>query len=153
MNGDILSFFTHSIGAGFLLSMGSFEVITDTSMTPFIYEESQKGYYTAKNLQQTFQRNNLPNIGYITITFSADHMLIQRQYGKYDDALSYVGGLFGLVAAFLGFFLLSFNEYRYEIFVGEAFAHKDGVNPKENDFHFLMYLKYTCFDWAKTFGW
>ena len=67
-----------------------------------------------------------------------------------DDTLSYVGGLFGLIIAFLAFFMMSFNEYRYELFVGEAFSFKGQNKVKESDFHFLMYLKYVIFDWIKT---
>ena len=81
---------------------------------------------------------------------STAHKLIERKYGKYDDALSYVGGLFGLVIAFFAFFMMSFNEYRYEIFVGESFNHKDGAKPRESDFHFLFYLKYVIYDWVQT---
>jgi len=43
-----------------------------------------------------------------------------------DDILSYVGGLYGIVISFLAFFLMSFNEYKYELRVGGgAFAYKD----------------------------
>ena len=75
---------------------------------------------------------------------------MEREFGKLDDTLSYVGGLFGLIIAFLAFFMMSFNEYRYELFVGEAFNFKNQDKVKESDFHFLMYLKYVVYDWVKT---
>ena len=81
---------------------------------------------------------------------SPNHLEIERQYGKYDDALAYVGGLFGLVIAFLAFFMMSFNEYRYELFVSEAFSFKNQDKVKEEHFHFLKYLKYVVYDWVKT---
>jgi hypothetical protein len=31
-----------------------------------------------------------------------------------------VGGLFGIIISFLGFFLLSFNQYKYELRVSEG---------------------------------
>ena len=46
--------------------------------------------------------------------------------------------------------MMSFNEYRYEIFVSEAFALKGQKKPKEADFHFLMYIKYVVYDWIQT---
>jgi hypothetical protein len=53
--------------------------------------------------------------------------VINRQFGKFDDVLSYVGGLYGIVISFLAIFILSYNQYRYELRVGEgAFAFKDG---------------------------
>ena len=60
-----------------------------------------------------------------------------------------MGGLFGLIIAFLAFFMMSFNEYRYELFVGEAFSFKNQDRVKESHFHFLMYLKYVMYDWIK----
>ena len=81
---------------------------------------------------------------------SNKHYFIERQYGKLDDALSYIGGLFGFVIAFFAFFLMSFNEYRYELFVSEAFAFKDQEKAKEENFHFFKYLKYVLYDWLKN---
>jgi hypothetical protein len=66
--------------------------------------------------------------------------------------LSYVGGLFGIVMAILGFFLANFNEYRYELMVGEgAFNYSDdGSKVREHDFNFLQYVRYCAWDWVKT---
>ncbi len=51
----------------------------------------------------------------------------------------------------IAFFLLSFNQYRYEILVGEgAFNYsEDGKRIREHDFHFLSYVGYVIFDWIK----
>lgn len=38
---------------------------------------------------------------------------ITRSVGKLDNVLSYTGGLLSILMAFTGFFLMSFNEYRY----------------------------------------
>ena len=86
----------------------------------------------------------------VYIQLGPDHLHITRQFGKLDDTLSYVGGLFGLIIAFLAFFMMSFNEYRYELFVGEAFNFKNQDKVKESDFHFLRYLKYVVYDWIKA---
>lgn len=41
--------------------------------------------------------------------------VIDRRFGKVDEVLSYVGGLYGIVISFIGVCLLSFNEYKYEL--------------------------------------
>ena len=64
--------------------------------------------------------------------------------------MSYAGGLFGLVMSILGIFFMSFNEYRYELIVGEGvFSLKDGNKMKEKNFHFHSYVKYVVYDWVK----
>jgi hypothetical protein len=63
-----------------------------------------------------------------------------------------VGGLFGLVIAFMAFFMMSFNEYRYELFVGEIFNYQNSSKVKEDDFHFFKYVKYCAYDWMQTLG-
>ena len=84
------------------------------------------------------------------MSLGSHNLKIDRNFGKLDDTLSYVGGLFGLIIAFLAFFMMSFNEYRYELFVGEAFSFKNQNKVKESNFHFLRYLKYVIYDWVKT---
>lgn len=66
--------------------------------------------------------------------------------------LSYVGGLFGLVFFALQFFLGHYNEYRYELKVGESsFDYSDdGHKVREGDLNGFMYLKYTLYNWMKT---
>jgi hypothetical protein len=43
-----------------------------------------------------------------------------RQVGKLDDLLSYVGGLFSIIIGFLGWFMMSYNEYKYELLAAES---------------------------------
>ena len=45
---------------------------------------------------------------------------------------------------------MSFNEYRYELFVSEAFSFRNQDKTKEENFHFCMYLKYVLYDWLKN---
>ena len=77
---------------------------------------------------------------------------IQREVGKIDEVLSYAGGLFGIIISFLAFFLMSFNEYRYELMVAQgAFNYsEDGKQIKEHDFSFFFYIKYSIYDWVKV---
>lgn len=39
--------------------------------------------------------------------------LYKRTVGKFDIIMSYVGGLFALAIPALGWFLFSYNKYRY----------------------------------------
>ena len=55
-----------------------------------------------------------------------------------------------MVIGFFAFFMMSFNEYRYELFVSEAFSFKQESKAQEQDFHFLKYVKYVIFDWVRT---
>ena len=42
-------------------------------------------------------------------------MYLSRSAGKLDAALSYVGGLLGIVDAFLAFFINNYNNYTYDL--------------------------------------
>lgn len=43
--------------------------------------------------------------------------------------------------------MMNFNQYRYELMVGEgAFNYsEDGSKVKEHDFNFLVYVKYSAY--------
>lgn len=61
-----------------------------------------------------------------------------------------VGGLFGIVFAFIAFFLMSYNEIRYELLVGEgSFSQGNGLNYQEENFNAFTYIKYSIYDWIK----
>ena len=53
----------------------------------------------------------------LEISMSQENIYIDRAFGKVDDRLSYIGGLFELVIIFLSFFIASYNVYRYELIV------------------------------------
>lgn len=79
---------------------------------------------------------------------SAETIAVEREYGKIDDRLSYLGGLFEIVIIFLSFFMGSYNLYRYELMVSEkAYSDSSGKKAKEEDFHFFKYIKYSFFEW------
>ncbi len=40
---------------------------------------------------------------------------IKRNIGKFDQVISYVGGLFAVIIPGLGWFLSNYSKYRYEI--------------------------------------
>lgn len=49
----------------------------------------------------------------IQIHLSRKSKEVERTFGKVDETLGYVGGLFAIVFAFFAFFAMSYNEYRY----------------------------------------
>ena len=79
---------------------------------------------------------------------------LERGHGKFDDMLSYVGGLFSLLFAFIVFFIGSYSEYLYELGVAEsAFSYdKSGKKVGEKNFNFFTFLKYSIYDWLTSFG-
>ena len=94
---------------------------------------------------------NVPAIAHLYIYAKPVRKVIDRQFGKFDDALSYVGGLYGVVISFFAFFVMSFNQYKYELRVSEgAFSYSEGHLAREKDLHFGRYLKYVVYDWIKT---
>lgn len=85
---------------------------------------------------------------------STKKFTVEREYGKIDDMLSYVGGLFGLLFYCIQFVMSSYNEYRYELGVGEVLFNydNDGNQSKSNDMGFWTYVKYSIYDWFEFFG-
>ena len=60
------------------------------------------------------------NVFTITFVMNQNLKILKRTIGKLDGLLSYAGGLFGLVTAFVAFFIMKFNRYRYELKVAEG---------------------------------
>ena len=50
INSNFLLTFTHGIGSTLIVQMGSYEITTDTGMTPFVTEETQTGYYISNTI-------------------------------------------------------------------------------------------------------
>lgn len=79
------------------------------------------------------------------------YVSIERKVGKFDELLSYAGGLFSIIVGAFNIFLFSYNEYRYELMVAEGVCNNDdnGNVIREEDLTFFKYVKYTIFDWIK----
>ena len=139
-----------------LLQFGTYEIKTDVSFFPWKHYETETGLYVAESFSYTGLRDNTDPDSPFTnffISTSSHNKSIERKYGKIDDVLSYFGGLFGIVMAFFAFFMMSFNEYRYELAIAEkSFVTKleDGKKINEEHMTFLKYLKYSFYDWAKV---
>lgn len=81
-------------------------------------------------------------------------MSVSRTIGKIDTILSYVGGLFSLLFTGIAFFLGSYSEYKYELYVAESMLTVDdkGKRIRESDLGFVTYILYKVYDWLDTFG-
>lgn len=94
--------------------LGTYEVTTDTNFLPFVTEEYTNGYFVSETtITSLVNHNSHPSYIDIYLFASPINKVIDRKYGKIDETLSYVGGLFGIVLSFLAFFLMSFNQYKY----------------------------------------
>lgn len=120
----------YSMGIAFT---ATYNVTTDTSFTPLNEEITESGIYIhSSNIMTMPTPNHSKVLSEGFIVGSSIHKYIGRTYGKLDEILSYVGGLFSIILSFVGFFILSFNQYRYELRVSEgAFETKNSYLSKE----------------------
>lgn len=141
------------------MSMDMFNITTDKSVWPVIkMPELVTGYYASEYFQSTFKYDpNSQNFGAIFMMnayMTNNYYTYDRKINKVDQVISYVGGLLGLILVALGFFLGSYNEYRYELKVAEkSFNYdSDGGKFREKDLTAWMYIKYSIFDWIALFA-
>ena len=96
--------------------MGSIQIETDDSIWPMSDVSTLSGHYITEYRTQTIE---LFSSHYVIVAIERDSIVynVTRAHDKFDNMLSYVGGLFSLLFALIYFFLGSYNEYRYEIAV------------------------------------
>lgn len=101
-----------------MVRLGHYEVITDSSIWPFPITKNETGHYLESYDTHMIE---LYSTHYVKIEVEKSRKMysVSRGHDKFDEVLSYVGGLFALVFGFLFFFIGSFSEYRYEISVAE----------------------------------
>lgn len=49
----------------------------------------------------------------ILVVMSRKSKVFERDFGKIDQSLGNIGGLYGLMIALFAFFMASYNQYRY----------------------------------------
>lgn len=96
-----------------IVQLSKFEVETDESWLPWTSITKTEGYFVGDTSDATYPAFSLNPLLTFMITFSQEKRILERNIGKVDDMLSYLGGLFAIIIAFLGFFMMSFNQYRY----------------------------------------
>jgi hypothetical protein len=70
---------------------------------------------------------------------------ITRSFKKYDDTLSYIGGLFSTFMVTL-FVMMKYNEYNYEIEIAsKIYKYKKGANIQANKFNLISYFGYSFY--------
>ena len=126
-------------------------------MYPWVSSEVVTGStfsHAINNQYENYESSTLMTDTFIEMSIYMSHKLIniQRSFGKFDQVISYVGGLFAVIIPGLGWFLLSYNKYRYEIKVAEGAFNFDeqGNKIKEKHFHFSSYIKYTVYTWLNA---
>ena len=109
--------------------------------------ENKNGTYLVSYNTAPYERRNNSKYVELEVTMSTENTYIERSYGKIDDRLSYIGGLFEISIIFLSFFLTSYNVYRYEIMISEKAYTSPEKKVNEGDFNFILYIKYTIYSW------
>ena len=110
------------------------------------------GHYVSSVKESVIQPSRLddPVFADISVHLSRKSKEVERNFGKIDETLGYVGGLFSIVFAFFAFFAMSYNEYRYELMVAEgAFSYENGERYRDEDFNIFTYIKYSIYDWIR----
>lgn len=89
-------------------------------MLPYERIEKVVGNLIDEVRSYPIQYNNAKTDRLIVISLSMNqkYEMVNCKYGKFDEVLSYAGGLFSLIIAVLAFFFTNFNKYRYEIYAG-----------------------------------
>lgn len=102
-----------------MVQFGSFTINTDYSYWPVTNTTTVYGAFVDRAIDQHFEIRDIMMQPFIVFNLVMNRRMIylNRQIGKIDAALSYVGGLLAIVVAFIGFFVMSYNRYRYEIMV------------------------------------
>lgn len=94
--------------------LGTYEITTDTNFLPFETITYESGYFVSEAITTTLVNIlNLPIYVELYLILSPVKRVINRQFGKVDGVLSYVGGLYGIIVGFIAIFLVSFNQYKY----------------------------------------
>ena len=116
--------FTPTMGMRGAAYFGRYHIETDQSYWPWnVYEERGGNYITRVETSHFEVRQK--TLFRFELIHDTEEITVTRSYGKLDNMLSYIGGLFGLLFAVFFFFLEAYNEYCYELMVGESlFKHK-----------------------------
>lgn len=138
--------------------LGIYSVETETSFWPLVESMQVKtGYFIAKSIEETinleientFVKKDV--YGDIFVYMTNIKKRYVRKVGKFDEVISYAGGLFGILIGLFSYCISYFNKYSYELVVAETAFNNDihGSKVREKEFHFFKYIKYQFFSWVK----
>jgi hypothetical protein len=144
--------FSSTIGTVGYLNMAEFELVTDTNLLPVNSYETVTGSYIEKFVSNAVSLSTTRYVNF-NIYRSTKTTTISRTMGKIDTVLSYVGGLFSLLFTAIAFFLGSYGQYKYELYVAESIMTDDkGSRVGADDLTWYNYFFYCCYDWMDSFG-
>ena len=145
--------FSSTLASLGFVNMGTYTILDDKSYLPTNVYTEQTGTYIEKFATNTVSNNGLNYAG-LSIYKSTKTITYQRTIGKIDEILSYVGGLFGLIFTGIAFFVGSYSEMKYQIYVAEPILRVDesGRRIRQQDFGFMTYVCYAIYDWLDTFS-
>ena len=111
-----LTFSTGQSAEAFV-ELAQYHIETDRSYWPVEHLDVREGSYLSSYNTASFERGTHHTFVQVEVSLSAKRREVQRSFGKIDDRLSYIGGLFEMTFLALGILLYSFNTYRYELMV------------------------------------
>jgi hypothetical protein len=121
---NIFMSFTSTIGTVGYINMAQYTLDTDNNPLPIVNSDELTGSYI-----ESFQTNSvsISSTKYVSVGIykSTKSMSVTRTIGKIDVVLSYVGGLFGLIFTGIAFFIGSYSEMKYELYVAESLLKVD----------------------------
>ncbi len=118
---NVIVTFSQTTGTVGYAYFGDYTVQTDTSILPYTAYETLTGTFLDTFTTTTVPISNPGTASLVQFAFykSTKSLSIVRAFGKVDDFLSYVGGLFSLLFSVIAFFFASYSQYSYELHIGE----------------------------------
>ena len=115
---DFFLTFTPTSGSRGSVQLGTYKINTDDSVFPFSYVTTTTGHFFESHESHAIQLHSTHYISF-QLGMSSTLMTVNRNHGKIDQMLSYVGGLFGLLVTFAAFMIGSYSEYSYEMAIAD----------------------------------
>lgn len=122
--------FTPQLGVSTNLFYESFNVNTDDSLTPFEQMEQQNGV----TLSSMVMRPYIPQTDMVRLFLrKADTVrTINRSFTKFDELLSYIGGLFGMILVVMAVPLRFYNICCYELSLATGLFTINRLDERKN---------------------
>lgn len=117
--------FTTTFGTNCNLYMQSFSIDTDNSLTPVNENIKETGALSTEASSMTIYEANQGEYLRFYVRKSPSSIFYTRKYTKIDELLSYIGGLFGLLAMIIQIPLTYYNLCCFELSLAtELFTYK-----------------------------
>lgn len=149
--------FTRSLGTTANVFISSYTISTDQSLWPWqsfqddvggiVYEPTQR--YVFNPLADS--KNQTEYIS-LFLRKSSLSLSVMRSFRKYDDTLSYIGGLFSTFMVAL-FIMHTYNQYGFQVDIaGKIYKYKKKTAIPKEKFHLLSFIGYGFFLLLDTIG-